>query len=212
MRIRLILALIVALVAFTIFACQRTYLVLSNRQPAKMTCQQFIDSGFPAKWVELTDCHLDYLNSVHLQNKRTHEDEGFYIPVHPAADPRAGSVAVLLKMDAADAKSRARRVLTASPIPGFPQETETVKGLVMWGMGSRSELRTALERSSKGNLLRANYVIIDNGAQPNPAEALWGLLLLAGIAGFVFYIIRSRRPTPPPPSLPGIPTRVVIRR
>src|SRR5215212_10034372 len=98
MRFKLLLILLG--VGGMFVAAHKCYLVLTNRRPTRMTCEEFIDKRPGAKWVELTGCELDVENAIGLQSRILKVDKGVFVPVRPAG--ATGPATILLRTDDVD--------------------------------------------------------------------------------------------------------------
>ncbi|MDB5355324.1 MAG: hypothetical protein JWN24_1777 [Phycisphaerales bacterium] len=208
MRKYIILTLIV--LAVLAYGTQKLYVFATNRSPARMPCGQFIDSHSSAKWLELSGCDVDYIGAIRLESKVLKVDKGTFLPVHPVGVTGPAPLLLQIKsedMEARLLKSLAQRGSTSAADPssrGAEAGGETVSGLIRFGMDSDSKVQRALEDEVRSGRLSRDYVIIDDGARPDPADALLGAGLIAGvlIIGFVLFKGRRKPATPPPLPLP----------
>lgn len=207
MRKYIILAVIV--LAVLAYGTQKLYVFATNRSPARMTCRQFIDFRSSAKWLELSACDVDYPGAIRLESSVLKVDKGTFLPVRPVG--ATGPAPFLLQIKSEDLD--ARLVKSLAQHGGMPAndpqsrggeaDGETVTGLIKFGMDSDSKVQRALEDEVRSGRLSRNYAIIEDGARPNPADALLGAGLIAGVLIIGFVVVKGRRKQATPPPLPS---------
>ena len=201
MRRSLFLILVVVVAIW--FACQKLYVYLTNLKPTKMTCREFLDGNSSKKWVELTDCDVDYLAGTTLHSLVLKVDKGSFIPVRPSGSQ--GPARLLLKIKTEDAAPRLLAHLQSSKSGNdISPTTETVKGLVLFGLDGDEKSRNALDSEVRAGKLQSDFIIIEDGASPDPGDALIGgaILVALGLVLWAFFKGRRNRAltiqTPPP--------------
>src|SRR5690242_15733275 len=93
-------------VGFLWFAGQEAYVFLTNLHPTQISCQDFLQGKSDAKWVELTDCDVDYLNTIQLKSAILKVDKGCYVPVRPHNAVGPSRIALMIDSSKADQKIR----------------------------------------------------------------------------------------------------------
>lgn len=222
MRVKWFLALVA--IAFVVMAAHKAYVGLTNRQPTRMTCADFAGGRSGAKWVVLTDCEVDVENAIGLESRVLKIDKGLYLPVRPVGT--TGPARILLKTESDDATagltdarpsdSRPPDASAAGALADEPPRrlVATVSGLVESGFDSERKARRALDKIARGGSIREDYVVIAAGKQPDPADTVMGIVILAATVLVVGLVVRSKRiqarqraaagtPPPLPPSPPG---------
>ncbi len=218
MRLKLFLVLLG--VGGMVFSAHKVYVVLTNRQPARMSCAEFIRSGSSAKWVELTGCELDVENAIGLQSRVLKVDKGLYIPVRPAGE--TGTPPILLKTNDDDPSVGIRQ----EPVPdsGTPAESSgppalaTISGMVQSGLDGDRKSRKALDKLAREGVVRQDYLVIEAGEKPDMGDLVTGVSLLIVIPLIAWVVWRGRSRTPPaaagappfppagpPPPMPPLP-------
>jgi hypothetical protein len=198
---------ILLLIVAGVVAAQKSYVYLTNLKPTKMTCRQFLDSNSSKKWVELSDCQVDYLEGTTLQSLVLKIDKGSYLPVRPPGSE--GPARLLLKIKSDDLIPRLTSLVAASKSGGqSAPSTETVKGLIIFGLDVEEKVRHALESDVTAGKLQSDYMIIEDGASPDAGEAVGSTIVFALLCLVVWAFFKGRRKAlaakaKMPPPLPG---------
>ena len=189
------LFLFLVAIAVVAFAVQHIYVGLTNLHPTRMTCKQFLDTSPSAKWIEPTECEVDYLEAIHLQSAILKVDKGTYVPVRTPGD--AGPARILVKMNSEDVNARIKAWITAPPSTAAtessvampaPNHTETVTGLISFGMEEDSKARCALDKEVTAGALHQDFLVIDDHAKPDPADLAFGFaIILAAVILIVVF-------------------------
>ena len=96
-------------------------------------------------------------------------------------------------------------------VPGDrPTTVKTVSGLVQSGLDSDSKVRRAIDKVAQHGRITQEYVIVEAGRKPDPADLVLGIALLVGIPVIGWLVLRPRQspvaaagPSAlPPPPLP----------
>ena len=196
---------ILILLAMAAYGGQKAYVALTNRAPTKTTCADFVKSKSNAKWVELSDCDLDYPNAIQLESRILKVDKGVFVPVRPTG--QRGPAPILLQLKTDDLSERVVSSLKQSLADSA--KGETITGLVQFGMDSESKIEKAINKSNLKSQLAADYTLIEDGAKPDPFDAILGVVFIVGALLLIAVILRSsRRPPqmPPTPSTRHPPT------
>lgn len=190
LRARIFLTLVAVVCCW--FAGQSIYTWLTNRHPTVITCADYLRTRPSAKWLELTDCDIDFEGAIQLQSRVLKLDKGSFVPVRPRGI--AGPVAIVIKMRTDDFDNRIlddiEGELAADKPTTQPGAPTTVKGLVVFGLESDSKTEKALRDSGK---LTADFVIIDPAGKPDPAAALGSVVLLVAMGFVGFVMLRNHR-------------------
>jgi hypothetical protein len=211
---RLKLFLLILAVGLMAFAAQKTYVFVTNRQPTRITCAEFVGNNSNAKWVELTDCELDLKNAFGLESRVLKIEKGSYVPVR--AIGAKGPAPILLKVNDDDPGLGIAPQQESSPAgdttpAALPRLVATVSGLIQSGFDSDRKTERALDKLARDGKVRSDYRVIEAGKKPDPADAVVGVAVLLGVPAIAYMIIRNARresvaaagPTPPP--LPPVP-------
>jgi hypothetical protein len=199
------IGILIAIVGVVV-GVQEAYVYFTNREPVRMTCAEYLSRRPTAKWVELTDCAVDYVGTIQLTSRIIKSDKGSFVPVRPpGASGRAG---ILLKMNTDEASRRAMDALSAEmtietragDVAAVP--TRTISGLIGSWSDEQSKTRRALENSDE---VARDFVILYEGRKPAlgiaaalPVVALLGL-------GMLFFLSRKSRSIVPPAMPSAVP-------
>src|SRR5436305_1781262 len=127
MRFFWIFAVVIGIGVFY-FAGGGAYLYVTNRHATRLSCQEYVSSRPKARWVELTDCQVDYLNAVKVEDAVTKSDVGTYVPVRP---PKAqGQAAILLKTKTAAAQKKITAMTDPMAVAAPNENAQTLQGLI----------------------------------------------------------------------------------
>ena len=214
---RMKLVLVVLGIGMMAFAAQKSYVVLTNRRPARTSCAEFVNNRSKAKWVELTGCELDLENAIGLQSRVLKIDKGLYVPIRPAGT--TGPALILLKTDDEDPSAGiADEPGTDLPAASTRDDGEprrpvkTVTGLVQSGLDDDGKARRALDKLAQQGVIKTGYTIIEAGKKPDPADLVLGLAFLIGIPVVGWFVLRGGGTASPPnvartapPPLPPAP-------
>ncbi|MEO8631320.1 MAG: hypothetical protein ABI612_24980 [Betaproteobacteria bacterium] len=181
---------------------QGLWIGFSNYSPAKLTCAEYMATPSSADWLELTDCRINYLEAVKTFKKLStlERSVAYYAPVR-AYDDETKLVILIAKAPENVAQLLEplfRHVAKQSGASG-PTEDEvlaqhgdelvqshaTMKGLILRGMDSSSDLRELLEKDQPASWkLERDWRLLDQSAAPSLIKG--ALLLLLGLVILVW--------------------------
>lgn len=169
------------------------WLVNATSQPAVLSLDSYVETNSAARWVRLTDCKLNLLESFQLSDESGGSAD-VYVPIHSANHPNPVDVHVLLKLN--DAKVHEM----LKTIRALPDETalfnyiifqrdsvfprRDVEGAIRFS-GEFSPERRAMFRKGSQELVK-NFRVLEEGEKPSARPALLfftagALVLLLGV-------------------------------
>ncbi|MGJ8696145.1 MAG: hypothetical protein ACSHYF_07490 [Verrucomicrobiaceae bacterium] len=213
--------LFIAVIALIWGGGQSLYTSITNTKASTFTIQEYIADKPDAKWLELTDCHLDLTEAAYSSGRFDTSIDEVFIPVTTTDGGNGGqpvhillatkdkeTIALLEKMAAVESEEDAFKLLIENADQFFPKKD--VSGLVRFGLDMKDKEVRKL-RNLNPNLTK-DFVMIDDGAKPNWAGAF---LLPAGLGlgWFLYWPKKSKAALPPelpstgatPPQMPDAP-------
>jgi len=202
--IRLGLFLIVITVGMLWAGGQNLYTALGNRHPTTMSYEDYVKTKPSATWLVLTNCEIDLTDSCVKTYYGAKMPTEIYVPVRGVNTAKSNEIvhvvlatkdkdqlATLAEMQNLDRKEALPWILKNQKRV-FCQRN--VSGLVEFGVNlkdrDRQRLSVLLSNAAK------DFIILQEGAQPNIAEGLG--LTIAGVmilGLMVLYVKRSREPS-----------------
>lgn len=196
LRIRIIVIAVVATISLLMAGFQQAYLYVANPAPVRMTCGEFLLRPPTAKWVELSDCHLDFHDAIVLRDQKTHEISATYVPVRPAG--AGGLPRLLMKVNRPEderlVQAHAGLVNGVRPAP----QTRTLNGVLDWGVDLITVEHDALRRSDR---VAEKFAVIVDGETPNPGGLVFMLSMILLVLGWLVLMeVRRARLSEVPPA------------
>ena len=192
---------------------QSLYTNLTNSKSTTYTIEEYLEKRPDDKWLELTGCRLDLMDSAYQESRFGDDIKEVYIPVSApkeSADSENAPVQILfttkdpeiiaLLKEAGSVQSDedAMRFALGNLDKLYP--TRDISGLVRFGIDMRDKEADEL-RKLNSNLVE-DFIMIDDGKKPEWTGAIAlpiGLLL----AYFVFWPKKQKaQMMPPQPSIP----------
>ena len=190
---------------------QGVYTAVTNRQPVRLSYDEYIATKPKASWLELTDCVVAVPEAAVKKGKVAKISKEAFIPLH-SPNAKDDKVHVLVATSAPETLELLRQ-LEAAPNDAEAIELlvqrkdalyakRTVKGLVRFGIEMKDEDREKLASLDK-NLVE-DFVVLDEGKKPEMGLnlSLMGIGLLFGVlwirSGSKSAPPSSSGPTPPP--------------
>jgi hypothetical protein len=167
------------------------WLVNATSQPAVLTLDEYVATNSAARWVRLTDCKLNLLESFETVDESGQPAE-IYVPIHSANHPNPVDVHILLRLK----DEKVRQMLKT--IRDLPDETalfnyiifqrdsvfprRDIEGAIRFSGEFTSDQRTMFRKGSKE--LVPNYRVMLEGEKPSSQNAFQFL-----IAGTVVLVL-----------------------
>lgn len=154
---------------------QGVYTWITNRQPLVISCQDYLEQRPSAKWLELTDCHVDIENTLRPTNFAGLVPET-YVPI---------------RIPGEDAGQRTR-ILLAFPLDGPVDPEVKPNGLIRFGIDrSNRDIRRIIKTDPS---IRENVIILDAGKKPGLALSFLAFGLGLAIVVGVIFLIAMKEP------------------
>lgn len=188
---------------------QHTWAWLTLWDLQHFTCEQYQGSGASAKWLELTDCNIEYSSVVKISKKAygAESDISYYAPVrcNDLGESKTKTKLVIrapkevttklamvfddgqeaVKNDAAAMEKRASNMID---IQNQASQSSVVRGMILRGFDSDSETRRRLDSYKRDWQLSDDWEIVDPELYPSLSpgifQLLGGALILAGQLGY----------------------------
>lgn len=211
------------LLFFIVLAClwgggQGLYTGLTNTSPTKLSCADYLLKSPGAKWVTLTNCYVDYTETVQITSKLGGSVKGNYVPVRAAMKPEAAPtkkidqgektifakaenttpVKILLKIDPHGPMKEMFDATTETAQADFllknldkiVQNDVEVTGLIQFGIDSDDKTRKTLATADWK--LAPDFIVIEQNKKPEVFIA--GLMFFAGCAIVYFTLFKKDTP------------------
>jgi hypothetical protein len=208
------------------------YTWVTNPQPTRMSCAEYLAQRPSARWIELTGCDVRYLLAACLAHSDSSTVEGFYAPVQPAgerpddadksvpivlkvADP--GVLASLTKLHSAlnvSDSNTADRMVIENAEKLFQKSTD-IRGLVLAGADDHPAVRAALVSPQNPWHPVDGFVLLEAGRAPSLSPGIFwvlGALVAFGMMGLLIWDGFRRKASatqppnsPPEPAAPSTP-------
>ncbi len=193
---------ILVAIAVVVMGVHEAYVYFTNREPVRMSCADYLSQRPSAKWVELTDCVVDYPGAIQVTSRIIKADKGSFVPVRPPG--ARGRASILLKVDTDEAEALALdamgKEMAGGAIPG-----KTISGLIGSWSDENSKTVRALETSKE---VSPGFVILYEGRKPELGlAAVLPVIAVVGV-GALFFVARKSRsagPASAPPPLGAAP-------
>lgn len=194
------------LVAVGIFygGAQEFWVGIHNLSPTAMTCPEYVAKRPSAAWLDLSDCHINYLESVKTYkqgkfDKSKEKDVAYYTPVRASEDANQPVILVvkatseiaqlLSSLESASAGSKVDDETLKKNAEHLVQRKVSIKGVVALGMSSDNDLHNLLETSpQEGWQLASDWKIIDTEGK---YSVLFPLLMMIGSFAFLVWQWKS---------------------
>lgn len=211
--------MLIVMVALLWGGGQEIFTAIKNRKPVVMTCKDYAQNPPSAEWVTVTDARFDFVNAAFSQSKVGKDIKEVFIPLRCQGESFDSPIKILMaskKPETLQMMDGLHQLLDGSKTSANQDtaitklgELHSVSGLVRFGI--RSDSKT-LEQLGELHLpLAANYVVINEGEEPNAVVGLImfgiGLLLLGynikrALKSPDLAPAPSKLPPPLPPPLP----------
>lgn len=194
---------------------QGIYVGMKNRAPVEISVADFIRAHPDAEWVTLKDARLNLLESAHRE--RLGKIAELFIPVRPVGEAVDAPVRILLETKNQETIAALEKIKQAGDSEEETLDalaeaadklvvTRDVSGLIQFGIDSDSRTRQKLSELDMN--LADNFVILEEGAEPNLNTSV-GLLVMGLLLG-LFMLRRGgsakeAAPAAPPPMPSGPP-------
>jgi len=183
---------------------QNLYTALSNRHPTTMSYDDYVKTKPSATWLVLTNCEIDLTDSCVKSYYGSKMPTEIYVPVRGVNAGRSNEVVHVVlatkDKDQLATLSEMQNLGTKGALPWILNNRKrvfcqrNVSGLVEFGVNlkdrDRQRLSVLLRNAAK------DFIILQEGAQPNIAEGLGFIVAGLMILGLmVIYVRRSREPS-----------------
>jgi hypothetical protein len=176
-----------------LFGLQEFWVGLWNRSPVKLSCAQYLAKPVSGDWLELSDCHVNYLETLKTYRKgRVSDNEtrvAYFAPVRPTDDP-AAPVRLLVRApedvvsklaplfasggeDSTAAEQQQADAVLAKHAALLIQNRTTVKGTVQSGLKVVGEQRELIEKDHPASWkLATEWRVLDESEEPSVLRGL----------------------------------------
>lgn len=172
---------------------------VSNLHPQQLSCAQYMKNPDTGIWLDLSDCHVDYYESVKITGKSSGDE--YYAPVRASADVKA-PVLLLVKanshMSAIASNLFVEKSLRSpkfeSAAHELVQDHVGLKGIIVRGMDADSKVRDLLQKDPPDTWkLASDWKIIDVNSEPSFVSGIVKLAVGLLVLGWVGYSFTRRR-------------------
>lgn len=200
--IRIVLALVS--VAFLWAGGQGLYTAMRNREPTRLSCQDYSFEALGREWLELDGCELSLIEAAY--EDRDGKVTQLYVPLrnpNRAEDDESIHI-VLATRDDPELFALTRQLLAIDDDETFRQyvadnrdkliQTRSVSGLLRYGVDLKEKDRDELKALDQN--LVPEFIIVSDGLRPQMGQSL--ALLGVGLAALLGVVVPLMRRTSAP--------------